>query len=77
LAYNLEILNGNRQTRKLNLTYIHPTYSIKRLYRKLRKCEKSHNIKSVCIQSLDMFSSEEEKNIFGCLGRIMGLPESF
>lgn len=72
LAYHLEIIDNNRNTSRLNLGYLHPNYPVKRLYRKIRYCEKNERIKSVCVQSLDMFSQAEQANIFGWLDRIMG-----
>lgn len=72
LAYHLEIRSGNRNISKLNLEYIHPTYSIKRLYRKIAYSENNPKIKSVAIQSVDMFREVEQENIFKWLDRLMG-----
>jgi hypothetical protein len=76
LAYHLELKSGNRNTSKLNLEYIHPTYSTKRLYRKIERSENNPKTKSVAIQSVDMFSEVEQENIFRWLDRLMGLQKN-
>ncbi len=75
LAYHLEILDGNRQFARLNLGYLHPTYSHRRLARKIRYCEKSNNILSVCVQSLDMMEKEQRENIFNWMKRILNVND--
>ena len=75
LAYHLEILDGNRQTEKLGLGYLHPYYSKKRMERRIRRCETDMDIKFVCAQSLDMFSPEEREGIFGWLDKILGMEK--
>ena len=74
LAYHLELLSGNRQTERLNLEYLHPTYSNKKLMKKIRNCEKNHRIKSVCVQSLDMIGEIEQNRIFDWMDRVLGIP---
>ncbi|HCC69757.1 MAG TPA: capsular biosynthesis protein [Bacteroidales bacterium] len=71
LAYHLEILNGNKQFAKLNLTYLHPYYSNKRLERKISKCENDACIKSVCVQSLEIMDNEVQERIFKWMDRIL------
>lgn len=73
LAYHLEILDGNRQTEKLGLGYLHPYYSKKRMERRIRRCETDLDIKFVCAQSLDMFSPEDRERIFGWMNKILGI----
>ena len=73
LAYHLEILSGNRQFAKLNLGYLHPSYSEKRLNRKIRRSENDKRIKSLCVQSLDMFTDEEQKSLFNWMDRLLGI----
>ena len=73
LAYHLEILDGNRQTEKLGLGYLHPYYSKKRMERRMKRCETDRDIKFVCAQSLDMFSPEERDRIFGWLDKMLGI----
>lgn len=73
MAYHLELADGNRNISKLNLMYIHPTYTSKRLHRKLDRVENDPGIKSVCVQSIDMFSQVEQKNLFNWLDQIQGL----
>jgi hypothetical protein len=73
LAYHLEILDGNRQFAKLNLGYLHPYYSGKRLQSKMRRCDSDSRIKSVCAQSLDMLSLGEQKMIFDWMDKVLDL----
>ncbi len=72
-TYHLEILNGNRNFAKLNLGYLHPYYSINRLYRRISRCETDPRIKFVCVQSLDMMGKEEQEKIFSWMERILRL----
>ncbi|MBN1159020.1 MAG: hypothetical protein JXA61_06530, partial [Bacteroidales bacterium] len=53
------------------LGYLHPFYSKKKLDRKIRRCEKDKGIKSVCAQSLDLFSKEERERIFKWMDEVM------
>ncbi len=71
LAYHLEILDGNKNLTKLNMVYLHPYYSNKRLGRKISKCENDPAIKSVCAQSLDMIDDEVQKRIFNYMDSIL------
>ncbi len=71
LAYHLEILNGNRNLAKLNMVYLHPYYSIKRLGRKISRCENDPGIKSVCVQSLDMIDNAIKDRIFNYMDSIL------
>lgn len=71
LAYHLEILNGNRNMAKLNMVYLHPYYSIKRLGRKINRCENDPGIKSVCVQSLDMIDNAIKERIFNFMDSIL------
>jgi hypothetical protein len=73
LSNHLQILNGNRQTARLNLGYLHPYYSKRRLQRRLVRCEKDPEIKSVCAQNLDVFSKEERDGILNWMDRLLGL----
>jgi hypothetical protein len=71
LAYHLEIMNGNKLIRKLDLGYLHPYYSDKKINRRLRKCEKDQKIRTVCAQSLDMFSEKQRTKILDWVGGIL------
>ena len=71
LAYHLEILNGNRNLAKLNMVYLHPYYSIKRLGRKISRCENDPGIKTVCVQSLDMIDNAIKDRIFNYMDSIL------
>lgn len=71
LAYHLEIINGNKLIRKLDLGYLHPYYSGRKITRRLRKCEKDQRIRSVCAQSLDMFSERQRNGIFDWVEKIL------
>ena len=73
LAYHLEILEGNRNIEKLNFVYLHPVYSKRRIDKKIKRCVKDLNIKSVCAQNLDMFEKEERERIFAWLDEILGI----
>ena len=75
LANYLEIMDGNRQFEKLNLGYLHPYYSKRRLERRIRHCENDPDIKSICAQSLDVFGREVQEKIFGWMNRILGLEK--
>ena len=73
LVCHLEIMNGNRQFEKLNLGYLHPYYSKKRLERRIRRCENDPGIKTVCAQSLDVLGRDVQDRIFGWMDRILGI----
>jgi len=73
LANHLEIRDGTRQFEKLNLGYLHPYYSNRRLERRIRQCENDPGIKSICVQSLDVLGREVQDRIFGWMDRILGL----
>jgi hypothetical protein len=71
IAYHLEIRDGNRNIGKLNLGYLHPSYSKRKTERRIRRCERDSGIKSICAQSLDLFSSEERNKIFNWMDRVL------
>jgi len=71
IAYHLEIRDGNRNIEKLNLGYFHPHYSKRKTERRIARCERDPGIKSICAQSLDMFSDEERNKIFDWMDRIL------
>jgi hypothetical protein len=73
LAYHLEILTGNRNIKKLNYGYLHPIYSKRRIDKKIKRCINDQNIKTVCVQNLDMFEKEERVRIFLWLDDILGI----
>jgi hypothetical protein len=73
VAYHLEILNGNRNFKKLNLGYLHPYYSENRLNRRISRCRKDSRIRSVCIQSIEMLSSWQREKIFRWLDTVLNL----
>lgn len=73
VAYHLEILSGNRNFARLNLGYLHPWYSEARLNRRISRCMKDPLIKSVCIQSMEMLGSGQQKRIFNWLEGVLGL----
>jgi len=73
LAYHLEILEDNRNIKKLNYGYLHPIYSKRRIEKKIKRCINDRNIKTVCIQNLDMFEKEERERIFSWLDNILGI----
>jgi hypothetical protein len=73
LANHLEILTGNAKFAKLNLGYLHPYYSEKRLNSKMRRCEDDPDIKSICVQSLDLLGKKKEEEIFNWMDKILDL----
>lgn len=73
VAYHLEILGGNSNFARLNLGYLHPWYSETRLNRRISRCMKDPRIKSVCIQSMEMLGSGQQKRIFSWLKEVLGL----
>jgi hypothetical protein len=65
LANHLEVRDGNRNIERLNLGYLVPNYYSKRkLNKKIRHCENDTRVKSVCVQSLDTASKEDQNRIF-------------
>jgi len=74
LANHLEIISGNRNTAKINLEYIVPSYYSKRkMHHKVEHVLKDRSVKSVCIQSLDSASKEDQKNIFNLMDQFLGI----
>lgn len=77
LANHLEIIEGNRNFAKINRGYIVPSYySRKQLIKRMKRCEVDPNIKSVCVQSLDTASKEEQDMIFAWMDKILNLSTS-
>lgn len=77
LANHLEIVGGNKNTAKLNLGYLVPSYYSKRRTKsKMRRCEVDTDIKSVCVQSLDTASKEDQDMIFAWMNKILNLSTS-
>jgi hypothetical protein len=73
LAYHLEIQSGNRNFAKLERAYFHPSQSKNRINRSIAKCENNESIKSICIQSLEMFGKDQQEKIFSLLNRLLGI----
>ncbi len=73
LANHLEIRDGNRQLSRLNREYIHPYYSDNRLKKKIKHCETDSEIKSVCVQSLELLSPPIQQMILSCMERVLNL----
>lgn len=73
LAYHLEIRSGNAHLARLNLGYLHPWYSEARMNRRIALCTRDTNIKSVCIQSIEMMSAVQQKKIFDWLDEVLNL----
>lgn len=71
LANHLEIMDGNTHFARLNLVYLHPYYSRMRLKQKIRRSKNDPAIKSVCVQSLDMFSKQQREEILGWMDEIL------
>jgi hypothetical protein len=73
LSYHLEIQSGNRNFAKLDRAYFHPSQSKNRISRNITKCENNKSIKSICIQSLEMFGKDQQEKIFNLLNRLLGI----
>jgi hypothetical protein len=72
LSNHLEILSGNKQIAKSTIGYLNPAYhKDKRFDRKLRECETDTRIKSICVQSLDMATPNDQERIFNMLNRFL------
>jgi hypothetical protein len=74
LANHLELLAGNKNTMELDLGYIVPSYySPKRLNKKINRCITNPSVKSVCIQSLDTASKEDQERIFNFMNNFLNI----
>jgi hypothetical protein len=74
LANHLEILAGNKNIAKLNLGYLFPAnYSKMKQQRRMNRCEKDSQIKSVCIQSLDTAIKDEQNTFFNWMDSFLEL----
>ncbi len=70
LSNHLEFRQGNHNIQRLNLGYLNPAFQKeKRFNRKIKHCEKNAQIKSVCLQSLDMVTKEKQDQIFDWLNK--------
>lgn len=72
LSYHLEILAGNRNFDRLDLVYIHPYYSEKRLARKINECRNNKKIKFLCVQSLEMLSTDIQQEVLSLMDEVLG-----
>lgn len=74
LANHLEIASGNKNTAKLNLGYLVPSYySKQKMKRKIKRVLNDSRIKSVCVQSLDSAKKEDQIMIFSLMDQILGI----
>jgi hypothetical protein len=73
LANHIEVANGNRQISSLNLGYLHPFYSKNEIKRRIKQCQADSRIKSICVQNLEKFSDEQQKDIFTLMDNVMKL----
>jgi hypothetical protein len=72
LANHLELLAGNKNTMELDLGYIVPSYySPKRLNKKINRCVTDPSVKSVCVQSLDTASKDDQERIFSFMNTFL------
>jgi hypothetical protein len=72
--YHLEILNGNKNFAKLNSEDLNPAHhSEKRLNRRIRRCQTDSDIKSICVQSLDMASKDNQHRIYNLMDKFLDL----
>lgn len=73
LANHLEVIGGNKQVQKFYSGYLNPAHhSKKRFKRKVRQCDTNSKIKSVCVQSLDMASTEDRNTVYMWMDNILG-----
>ncbi|MDX9848374.1 MAG: stealth family protein [Tenuifilaceae bacterium] len=73
LANHLEILSSNANFAPLNLGYLHPYYSRRRLKKRIVQCSIDTTIKSVCAQSIDLLDQEVQSMIFDWMDRVLDL----
>jgi len=74
LSYHLEILDGNKQIAKPDLSYLQPFNRSKNyINKKLILCGNDPDIKFLCVQSLDMCRKEDQERVFGWMEEILKL----
>lgn len=75
LANQIEILTGNKNLTGLDLVYIHPYYSERRLMKKISECRNKPGIKFLCVQSLEMLDEKVQQNIIELSDSILKLDK--
>lgn len=75
LTNQLEILSGNRNLARLDLVYIHPYYSERRLLKKINECRNNTRIKFICVQSLEMLSGKIQAEVINLLDSILNVTD--
>lgn len=74
LSYHLELLKGNRQIARSDLSYLQPANRYSGyIDNKLRHCERDHTLRYMCVQSLDMCTMEEQRKLLSWMEKILGL----
>ena len=76
LANHIELVNGNRQISSLNLGYLHPYYSKSEIKKRIKRCQTDFGVKSICVQNIEKFSSEQQKDIFTLMDNVLGLTSN-
>jgi hypothetical protein len=73
LANHIEIAMGNKNFCELNLEYFHPYCSDELFQSKINSCNTNKNIKSICVQSLELFKSNHQKIFFEWMDKTLDL----
>lgn len=72
LSNHLQLIGGNSNIAKPDLAYMQPFNREKEyIDRKIRFCEQNPSIKYICVQSLDLCSTEEQNKVLGWMERII------
>jgi hypothetical protein len=73
LVYHLEITKGGVSLKTPNHCYIHPVYSRQKIYRKINRCNQNDNIRTVCVQNMDVLDKRLQTDIFSWMDKILDL----
>jgi hypothetical protein len=73
LVYHLEIRKGNPFIRKTNHCYLHPVYPRQKIHKKIECCNHDTNIKTICVQNMDVLDEDLRMSIFSWMDKILDL----
>ncbi|MBN1159021.1 MAG: Stealth CR1 domain-containing protein [Bacteroidales bacterium] len=74
LSNHLQLLHGNRQIIKPELSYMQPyKRSVNYIDEKIKVCENDQRIKFVCVQSLEMCGKESQEKVFRWMDQILDI----
>ena len=72
LSNHLQLKEGKRNIAKPSLAYLQPHKRPKDyIENKIRLCESNHDIKFMCVQSLDLCTEEEQNKVLGWLDSLL------